>query len=101
MLNEDPRNHPAAALMALDYPIVVGNDDPSIWNATGLSYDWYMVFMAMTPEFSGLEVLKQLAINSIEYSCMENDEKRSSIELWKKQWDKFIDDILEKSLKHL
>lgn len=39
-LNEDPRNHPVATLFASGYPVVVGNDDPSAWNATGLSYDW-------------------------------------------------------------
>ncbi|XP_044269146.1 adenosine deaminase 2-like [Tribolium madens] len=94
MLNDDPRNHPGATLMALDYPVVVGNDDPSIWNATGLSYDWYMVFMAMTPKNSGLEVLKQLAINSIVFSCMEEEERRRSLEQWADQWDKFLDDIL-------
>ncbi|EFA00339.1 adenosine deaminase 2-A [Tribolium castaneum] len=95
MLNQDHRNHPAAVLMALGFPVVIGNDDPSIWDATGLSYDWFMVFMAMTPRDSGLEVLKQLAINSIVYSSMGVEEKRRSLEVWEGQWDKFLDEILK------
>lgn len=39
-LNSDPRNHPATVLLSQGYPVVVCNDDPSVWNATGLSYDW-------------------------------------------------------------
>ncbi|KAJ3664239.1 hypothetical protein Zmor_008423 [Zophobas morio] len=93
-LNEDPRNHPAATLMALNYPIVIGNDDPSIWNATGLSYDWYVVFMAMTPKNKGLEVLKQLAINSIRYSAMDKEEKNDAMKRWQQQWNNFLIDIL-------
>jgi adenosine deaminase CECR1 len=98
MLNEDPKNHPAAILMAIDYPLVICNDDPSIWNATGLSYDWYVAFMAMTPKTSGIEVLKQFAINSIVYSAMEAQEKKRAMEQWKTQWSEFLDNVLsEKS----
>ncbi|RZC40862.1 adenosine deaminase CECR1-A-like [Asbolus verrucosus] len=95
MLNDDPRNHPATYLMATDYPLVICNDDPSAWNASGLSYDWYITFMAMTTKMSGIEVLKQFALNSIFYSSMEEKEKEMMMKEWKEQWDEFLNEILK------
>nr|CAI5860579.1 unnamed protein product [Callosobruchus analis] len=94
MLNQDPRNHPIIPLLARDFPVVICNDDPSLWGATGLSYDWYIVFMAMTPGSAGLEALKQFAINSIRYSAMEDRLKEDALEKWEKRWDEFLDDII-------
>ncbi|XP_050295454.1 adenosine deaminase 2-like [Anthonomus grandis grandis] len=94
-LNQDPRNHPAAVLLSKNYPIVICNDDPSAWGATGVSYDWYVVFMSMTWENHGLAVLKSFALNSIRYSGMSEREKINALTVWERQWDQFIDDILE------
>ncbi|KAJ8970599.1 hypothetical protein NQ314_001133 [Rhamnusium bicolor] len=94
MLNQDPRNHPAVYLIANGFPVVICNDDPSAWGATGLSYDWYVVFMAMTSEKAGIEVLKQFAMNSIIYSAMSDHEKIEALEKWNLDWNKFLDNIL-------
>lgn len=96
MLNNDPRNHPAVYLIANEFPIVICNDDPAVWGATGLSYDWYIVFMAMTSKEAGIETLKQFAINSISYSAMSSETKRKALVEWEKDWEKFIDVIIKK-----
>uniref|UniRef100_A0AAR5Q5M7 Adenosine deaminase n=2 Tax=Dendroctonus ponderosae TaxID=77166 RepID=A0AAR5Q5M7_DENPD len=92
-LLQNLRNHPATALLSKNYPVVVGNDDPSTWNASGLSYDWYYVLMAMTPEDQGLRVLKKLALNSIEYSAMGEKEKTRAFNVWNEQWSRFINNF--------
>ncbi|XP_060535939.1 adenosine deaminase 2-like [Cylas formicarius] len=93
-LHYDPRNHPATVLLATGYPVVIGNDDPSVWQSTGLSYDWYVVLMAMTWEDHGLEVLKKLAMNSIKYSAMSEKEKIAALDQFLTAWDRFVDEFL-------
>lgn len=90
----DLRNHPANFYISENIPIVVTNDDPGFWNSKALSYDFYYAFMAFTPVDTGLQVLKQLAWNSIKYSAMSNDEKRYAAMIFKASWDKFIEYLL-------
>ncbi|CAH0546063.1 unnamed protein product [Brassicogethes aeneus] len=93
-LIEDPRNHPLTSLLAINYPIVICNDDPALWNATGVSYDWYVVFMTMTPKNAGLGFLKQMALNSLQFSVLSNLERSEAFNVWERQWDRFLDNIL-------
>jgi adenosine deaminase CECR1 len=72
----------------------IANDDPGFWNAKGLSYDFYYAFMAFTPADSGLQVLKQLAWNSLKYSCLNYSEKSYSAVLFKASWENFVDYVL-------
>ncbi|XP_046384543.1 adenosine deaminase 2-like [Ischnura elegans] len=95
-LVDDLRNHPAAALMADDYPVVISCDDPCFWNATALSYDFYEAFMGMASADADLRLLKMLAVNSITYSSLAAEEKSKAFDLWNKKWNQFIDETIER-----
>ena len=93
-LEDDLRNHPAAFYISENIPIIICNDDPGFWGSKGLSYDFYYAYMAFAPAYSGLEFLKQLALNSIRFSSLSNKEKSLATVLFKKQWDTFLNDVI-------
>ncbi|XP_034234311.1 adenosine deaminase 2-like [Thrips palmi] len=92
-LVQDLRNHPGAALLADDYPLVIGSDDPGLWDAKGLSYDFYEAFLGMAGLKADLRTLKQLAINSIQYSAMGEVEKEEALAALATRWQRFIGEV--------
>lgn len=92
-LVKDLRNHPASILFAQGYPIVVANDDPMIWGAKALSYDFYEAFMGLMPKNADIRALKQLAINSINFSSLSDDEKNKAMNLFNEKWMYFVDEL--------
>ncbi|ALC46794.1 Adgf-C [Drosophila busckii] len=90
----DLRNHPATFMIAENFPIVISADDPGVWGAKGLSYDFYYAFMAMAPAEADLRFLKQLALNSIKYSVLTAQERRKINRVFQKKWREFIANML-------
>ncbi|XP_056629882.1 adenosine deaminase 2-like [Diorhabda sublineata] len=89
-LISDLRNHPASIMIANNYPVVISSDDPSFWGAKGISYDWYVTFMAISHRDSDLRLLKKLALNALDYSGLEKEEKELAKLHWEADWEAFI-----------
>lgn len=91
---DDQRNHPATVFFAQNIPLVVSSDDPSFWEATPLSHDFYAAFLGITTSSSDLRTLKKLARNSIKYSSLTRDEQEIAYQKWQDKWDEFIGSLI-------
>ncbi|XP_058798500.1 adenosine deaminase 2-like isoform X2 [Phymastichus coffea] len=90
-LVKDLRNHPASMLFSENYPVVISNDDPGLWGARGLSYDFYEAFVGIMSRDADLRALKKLASNSIAYSSLNTEETKRATKLWNRRWEVFIE----------
>ena len=95
-LVEDLRNHKAAGWAAAGQPLVVSSDDPTVWGALSLSHDFYVALTAFGGARADLRFVKQLAINSIRYSSLDQTRKEALMQLWSRQWTAFVEDALKK-----
>ncbi|XP_044049377.1 adenosine deaminase 2-A isoform X2 [Siniperca chuatsi] len=89
-LVNDMRNHPAAALISENHPVVISSDDPAMFGASGLSYDFYEAFVGFGGIKSHIGSIKELAMNSIRYSSLTPKKKVEALDLWKIRWAKFV-----------
>ncbi|KAM9376346.1 adenosine deaminase 2-A-like [Pholidichthys leucotaenia] len=89
-LVKDLRNHPAAALISENHPLVISSDDPAIFGTSGLSYDFYEAFVGFGGLKSNTGSLKQLAINSVRYSSLTPAQQEKALAIWQRRWDKFV-----------
>lgn len=93
-LIDDMRNHPATVLLAQNIPIVISSDDVGAWEVSPLSHDFYYAFLGIASRHSDLRLLKKFAMNSIQYSALNDTEKVDAFAKWQIQWDKFIDTLM-------
>ncbi|XP_061532331.1 adenosine deaminase 2-A-like isoform X2 [Phycodurus eques] len=89
-LVDDLRNHPAAALLSQNHPMVIGCDDPAMFGTSGLSYDFYEAFVGFGGNGSRVGTLKQLAVNSILYSSLSPEVREKALTVWQGKWEKFV-----------
>lgn len=94
-LVEDIRNHAIAPLLTDDFPLVISSDDPAVWGVLPLTHDFFIAFMNLAGQQMGVGFLKQIAINSIKYSAMNETEKQAAMKLWETKWDNFVKEAVE------
>lgn len=82
----DLRAHPAVLYARFGIPLVICNDDPTAFGNTGLTYDFYEAYMALTQVDEGPEFLKAAALNSIGHSSMNQFQKRKAYEMFEERW---------------
>ena len=89
-LVEDLRNHPAAILIQEAFPLVISSDDPALWGASGLSFDYYEAFMGLAGKNMDLKLLKKFVINSLDYSDADWQCKQKLTNKWNIYMQKFM-----------
>ena len=89
-LVKDLRNHPVAPLIQEGFPMVISADDPGLWDAKGLSYDFYSAFMAMAGKMMNLKLMKKFVQNSLEYSTLKGEELSKCRVVVNTKWDNYM-----------
>ncbi|ELU08414.1 hypothetical protein CAPTEDRAFT_24934, partial [Capitella teleta] len=86
----DLRSHPAIFHFRNGGKVVIGSDDAGSFGFDHFTVDWYDVFMSWGLD---LKDLKQLALNSLQYSAMDESEKTEAINnKWTPLWNAYIAD---------
>lgn len=84
------RNHPAINYIRSGIPIVFGGDDPGSFGYNEITVDIYLAYMAWG---LNLHELKDIALNSIEYSTIPNELKPIGYQKFNAKWNSFINDL--------
>eukprot|EP01080_Neovahlkampfia_damariscottae_P003505 gene3505-6153_t len=88
----DLRNHPAIGYLSNSIPIVLSPDDPASFGYSGVTHDFYAALIYWNLNFKSM---KKLAMNSIEYSGLNEKEKDDLFTMWNEKYNLFIDEISE------
>lgn len=84
---KDLRMHPAIGYIKQGVACVLSSDDPQMFGTKGLSYDFWEAIMAWN---LNLSEVKQLCINSIQYSSLNAEEKEKAFFTWLDLWEEFV-----------
>ena len=84
---QDLRVHPANFLLKKGVQISINSDDPAIFGYSGLSYDFWSIFLAWELD---VRALKKLTKNSLIYSSLSEEEKQDALAHWEEEWGQFI-----------
>ena len=94
-LVKDLRNHPASVLIQEGFPMVISADDPGLWGASGLSYDFYSVLMGMATTTADMALMKKLALNSLDYSTLSGPQLEVCKDIFQNSWDFRMNNIAQ------
>ncbi len=83
----DLRNHPARVLLSNGIQCSINSDDPSVYGYNGLSYDFWVTLVYWELD---MKALKKLVFNSINYSSLNENEKKKSFIYLNQQWNDFV-----------
>ncbi len=84
---KDLRSHPATEYLKRGLPIVLASDDPAYEEHTELVDDFFAAIVCWD---LNLDEVKQLCMNSIQYSGLDDVQKKRLQESWEKEWDRFV-----------
>eukprot|EP00343_Euplotes_focardii_P007864 CAMPEP_0205821576 /NCGR_PEP_ID=MMETSP0206-20130828/8512_1 /ASSEMBLY_ACC=CAM_ASM_000279 /TAXON_ID=36767 /ORGANISM="Euplotes focardii, Strain TN1" /LENGTH=496 /DNA_ID=CAMNT_0053117153 /DNA_START=87 /DNA_END=1577 /DNA_ORIENTATION=+ len=88
----DMRWHPIRILMQKGVAVTINSDDPTFWGYSDLSLDFTYAFIAWQLD---LKDIKQLAINSIKQSSVNEKSKNQILKRFDQKWQRFIGTTLE------
>ena len=83
----DMRNHPARIFLRNGIQCSVNSDDPGVFGYQGLTYDFFMVYMAWE---LNLKAIKKLVFNSIRYAALEKELKEKALKKLNDRWEIFV-----------
>ncbi|MBB6330996.1 adenosine deaminase CECR1 [Chryseobacterium sediminis] len=83
----DMRNHPARVLLSNGIQCSISSDDPSVYGYKGLSYDFWVAQVYWELD---VKALKKLVFNSINYSSLNENEKKKAVAYLNQQWNDFV-----------
>ena len=89
---QDLRSHPAAEYLRRGVAVALCSDDPTYQENETLTDDFFAAALCWNLDLADL---KQLAINSIQYSGLAQQEKTSLLKEFRKKWEEFVDRALE------
>ena len=84
-----------AILIQEGFPVVIASDDPGIWGAKGLSHDFYQAFMALASKTMDLRLLKKFALNSLNYTTLNEDNKNKCLNMFNAKWNSNVKKFAE------
>lgn len=65
-----------------------------LWDAKGISYDFYEAFMGMASATMDLRLIKKLALNSIDYTTLDQNSKASCMNMFNSKWNGTVKSML-------
>ncbi|KAF2797534.1 Metallo-dependent hydrolase [Melanomma pulvis-pyrius CBS 109.77] len=85
------KEHPFPELLAAGIPCTVNSDNPSLFS-NSMSHEFYQI-MVGAPSMS-IHSWKQLALWSLEYSCLSDEQKGRGKKIFLDSWEEFCKNVV-------